>query len=140
MRDVSEATDLDGDGRHELAIDVSSAAAIDLVEFYRVDPEGIRALVIADPGDPPFVRPGPAILGGGSDSGLQSPIVCRAKDDGARELVSIRAENVGDSLSGPWEVHTATMTLRGDRLFVRSTDDRTSSFPHATGIPSVGDA
>lgn len=136
---VFEATDLDGDGRHELAIDVTSAAAIGLVEFYRVDPEGIRALVIADPGDPPFVRPGPAILGGGFDSGLQSPIVCRARDDGTRELVSIHAENVADSLSGPWEVHTSTMTLRGDRLVVRSTDDRTSSFPHTTGIPSFSE-
>jgi hypothetical protein len=130
------STDLDGDGRHELAIDVSSAAAIGLVEFYRVDADGIRALAIADPGDPPFVQPGPAILGGGFDSGLQNPIVCRVNDDGARELISIHAENVGDSLSGPWRVHRSTMVLRGDRFVVTSTDDSESSFPDTTGIPS----
>jgi hypothetical protein len=133
---VFSATDLDGDGRDELAIDVSSAAAIGLVEFYRVDPEEIRALVIAEPGDRPYVQPGPAILGGGFDSGLQSPIICRVNDDGTRELVSIHAENVGNSLSGPWVVHTSTMVLQGERLLVTSTDDSESTFPGISGIPS----
>jgi hypothetical protein len=100
-----------------------------------VDADGIRALSIADSGDPPFVQPGPAILGGGFDSGLQSPIVCRVNDDGARELISIHAENVGDSLSGPWR-HTSTMVLQGDRFVVTSTDDSESSFPDTRGIPS----
>lgn len=130
------ATDLDGDGRDELALDVSSAAATGLVEFYRVDPEGIRPLVIADPGDPSYVQPGPAILGGGFDSGLQSPIICRVNDDGTRELVSIRAENVGNSLSGPWVVHRSTIVLHGERLLVTSTDDSESTFPGISGIPS----
>jgi|GEM_PF-3580391 Tol biopolymer transport system component len=133
---VFSATDLDGDGSDELAVDVSSAAATGLVELYRVDPDGIRALVIADPGDPPYVQPGPAILGGGFDSGLQSPIICRVNEDGTRELVSIHAENVGDSLSGPWRVHTSTMVLQGDRLVVTSTDDSESRFPGTSGIPS----
>ena len=113
-----EATDLDDDGRDELAIDVSSAASTGLVEFYRVDPDAIRPLVIAEPGDPPYVEPGPAILGGGFDSGLQSPIVCRVTADGVRELVSVHAENVGDSLYGPWKIHTTTMILQDDRLVV----------------------
>lgn len=133
---VFEAADLDGDGRDELAVDVSSGGALGLVEFYRVDPDGIRPLVIADPGDPPYVDPGPAILGGGFDSGLQSPIVCRVTDDGARELVSIHAQNVGDSLSGPWEVHETTMVLRNERLVVTSTNDSEASFPGTSGIPS----
>ncbi|HSL15901.1 MAG TPA: LpqB family beta-propeller domain-containing protein [Actinomycetota bacterium] len=133
---VFTATDLDGNGRDELAIDLTSAAAIGLVEFYRVDPDAVRALVIADPGDPPFVRPGPAILGGGFDSGVQSPIVCRVNENGSRELISIHAENVGDRLSGPWKVHTTTMVLQGDRLVVTSTGDAESSFPETTGIPS----
>jgi len=114
---------LDGDGRDELAIDVSSGGATGLVEFYRVDPDGIRPLVIAEPGDPPYVEPGPAILGGGFDSGLQSPIECRVTAAGTRELVSIHAKNVGDSLFGPWKVQTTTMTLRDDRLVVTSTSD-----------------
>lgn len=84
---------------------------------------GSRPLVIAEPGDPPYVEPGPAILGGGFDSGLQSPIECRVTAEGTRELVSIHAKNVGDSLFGPWKVQTTTMTLRDDRLVVTSTSD-----------------
>lgn len=91
---VFEPTDLDGDGRDELAIDVSSGGATGLEEFYRIDPDGIRPLLVADPGDPPYVEPGPAILGGGFDSVMQSPVVCKVNDDGSRELISIRAENV----------------------------------------------
>jgi hypothetical protein len=136
---VFAAVDLDGDGRDELAIDVSSAAATGLVEFYRVDPDGIRPLIIGEPGDPPYVQPGLAILGGGFDSGLQGPIVCRVNDDGTRELVSIHAENVGGPLSGPWEVHTTTMVLRGERLVVTSTDDSRASFPGTAGIPSFSE-
>ncbi len=133
---VFAAADLDGDGRDELAVDVTSAAALGLVEFYRVDPDGIQPLNIAQPGDPPYAQPGPAILGGGFDSVLQSPIVCRVNDDGTRELLSIHAENIGDSLSGPWEVHTTTMVLREDRLLVTSTSDSRSSFSGTSEIPS----
>jgi hypothetical protein len=136
---VFEPTDLDGDGRDELAIDVSSGGATGLEEFYRVDSDGIRPLVIAEPGDPLYVEPGPAILGGGFDSVMQSPLVCRVNDDGTRELVSIHAENVGDSLSGPWRVHTTTIVLDGERLVVTSTNDSESSFPGTSGIPSFSD-
>jgi len=132
---VFAAADLDGDGRDELVIDVSSSGATGLLEFYRVDPDGIRPLVIAEPADPPYVEPGPAILGGGFDSVLQSPVVCRVNDDGTRQLVSIHAENVGDSLSGPWEVHTTIMALHGERLIVNSTSDSRSSFQGSASIP-----
>ena len=102
---------------------MSSAAAIGLVEFYRVGPDGIEPLVIAEPADPPYVDAGPAILGGSFDSGFQSPITCRMKADGTRELVSVHAENVGASIAGPWKVHTTIMALRGDRLVATSTND-----------------
>jgi hypothetical protein len=131
---VFAATDLDGDGRHELAVDVSSAAATGLVEFYRVDPDGARPLVVADPGDPPYVDPGPAIIGGGFDSAVQSPMACRVNADGTRELVSTHAELVGESITGPWQVHTTTMVLRGDELDVTSTKDTTSSFSMTSEI------
>jgi TolB protein len=136
---VFEPTDLDGDGRDEFVIDVSSGGATGLEEFYRVDPDGIRPLVIAEPGDPPYVEPGAAILGGGFDSVMQSPLVCRVNDDGTRELISIHAENVGNSLSGPWQAHTTTMVLEGERLVVTSTNDSESSFPGTSGIPSFSD-
>jgi Tol biopolymer transport system component len=125
---VFTATDLDGDGRDELAIDVGPGAAVDYVGFYRVDPDGLRPLVVADRGDPPYVKAGPAIIGGGFDSGFQSPIVCRVNADGSRELVSVHAENVGDSIDGLWHVHTTTMVLRGDRLVVTSTNDSRHTF------------
>jgi hypothetical protein len=120
---VFAATDLDGDGRDELAIDVGPGAATDYVEFYRVDPIGISPLVVSEPGDPPYVEPGPAILGGGFDSGLWSPIECRATPAGTRELVSVHAENLTGPITGPWTVHTTSMVLEGDRLVVTSTAD-----------------
>ena len=137
---VFSATDLDGDGRDELAIDVSSGGATGLEEFYRVDPDGIRPLFVAEPGDLPYVEPGPAILGGGFDSVMQSPVVCRMKDDGTRELVSVHAENLGDSLNGPWQLHTTTMVLQGNRLVVNSTDDSESRFPGISTIPSFSES
>lgn len=120
---VFTATDLDGDGRDELAIDVGPGAATDYVQLYRVDPVGIGSIVVSEPGDPPYVEPGPAILGGGFDSGQWSPIQCRVAADGTRELVSVHAENLTGPITGPWKVHTTTMTLEGDRLVVTSMDD-----------------
>lgn len=120
---VFEATDLDGDGRDELAIDVGPGAATDYVGFFRVDPSGISALVVSDPGDPPYVESGTAIFGGGFDSGLWSPIECRVTGDGTHELVSVHAENLTGPITGPWKVHTTTMVLEGDRLVVTSTTE-----------------
>jgi Tol biopolymer transport system component len=132
---VYTATDLDGDGRDELAIDIGPGAATDYVGFYRVDPDGIHPLVVADPGDPPYVKAGQAILGGGFDSGLQSPTMCRVNADGAPELVSVHAENVGSSIEGPWKVHTTTMVLQGDSLVVTSTKDlQPGSFSITSGV------
>jgi hypothetical protein len=120
---VFAATDLDGDGRHELAIDVGPGAATDYVGFYRVDPSGVSPLTVSEPGDSPYVEPGPAIFGGGFDSGLWSPIECRVAGDGTRELISVHAENLTGPIMGPWRVHTTTMVLEGDRLVVTSTNE-----------------
>jgi hypothetical protein len=126
--EVFAATDLDGDGRDELAIDVGPGAAIDSVGFYRIDPSAIDPLTVADPGDPPYLDPGPAVLGGGFDSALQSPIRCRTNADGTRELVSIHAENLTGPITGPWHVHRTVMVLEGDRLFVTSATDSREPF------------
>ncbi len=132
---VFTATDLNGDGRDELAIDVGPGAATDYVGFYRVDSSGIRPLVVAEPGDPPDVEPGPAILGGGFDSGLWSPIECRVAADGTRELISVHAENVAGPITGRWKVHTTTMALKGNRLVVASTNDLESdNFSRTSGV------
>ncbi len=128
-------TDLDGDGRDELAIDVGPGAAIDYVGFYRVDPHGIHPLVVADPADRPYMKPGPAILGGGFDSGLWSPIECRVDADGTRELVSVHAENITGPITGPWKVHRTTMVLRGDNLIVVAVaEDQSSSFSRTSDV------
>ncbi len=119
---VFEATDLDGDGRDELAIDVGPGAAVAFMEFFRVEPGGFHPLVIAEPGDPLGVPPGPAMIGGGFDSGGQSPVECRVNADGTRELVSIHAESIG-RITEPWQVHTTVLTLHGDQLVVNSTSD-----------------
>jgi hypothetical protein len=132
---VFTATDLDGDGRDELALDVGPGAAIDYVEFYRVDPGEVSPLVVSEPGDPPYVEPGPAILGGGFDSGLWSPIQCRAAVDGSHELVSVHAENLTGPITGPWRVHTTTMVLEGDRLVVTSTNEiESDNFTRASDV------
>jgi hypothetical protein len=127
--DVFEATDLDGDGRDELAVDVGPGAATDYVEFFRVGSDEIHPLVVADPADPPYVKPGPAILGGGFDSGLWSPIECGVDADGTRALVSVHAENMTGPLTGPWKVHRTTMFLQGnDLVVVAVAEDQTKGF------------
>ena len=136
---VFTSTDLDGDGRHELAIDVGPGAAAAFVEFFRVDPGGIHPLIIPGPDDRPFVKPGPAILGGGFDSASQSPVECRIRSDGARELVSIHAEATGNPSTDPWLVHRTTMVLQGDQLVVTSTSERTEPWTMTSGNMFVND-
>jgi TolB protein len=120
---VFTATDLDADGQDELAIDVGPGAAIAFVEFFRVDPDGIHPLVIQGPADPPFVKPGAAVLGGGFDSLSQSPVQCRVDSDGRPLLVSIHAEARGNPSTDPWRVHRTTMVLQGDQLVVVSASE-----------------
>jgi Tol biopolymer transport system component len=129
------AVDLDGDGRDELAIDVGPGAAVEFLEFYRVGETGLRALSVAGPGDPPYVKEGPALLGGGFDTGQQSPIACMVTKDGSRELVSIHAEPTGNLLTDPWRVHRTTMALQGDQLTVIRSSDRTE--PWSLGLGKV---
>lgn len=130
---VFTSIDLDADGRHELAIDVGPGAAVAFVEFFRVDPGGIHPLVVQEPADRPFVKPGPAILGGGFDSGSQSPVECRVGSDGGRELVSIHAEATGSPSTDPWLVHRTTIVLQSDRLVVTSTSEKTEPWTMDSG-------
>jgi hypothetical protein len=133
--EVFAAADLDGDGRDELAIDVGPGAATDYVEFYRLDPGGIRPLIVSAPGDPPYLEPGPAIFGGGFDSGQWSSIECRVTPAGTHELVSVHAQNLTGPITGPWRVHTTTMALEGDRLVVTSTDEgKSQNYTRAPGV------
>lgn len=120
------ATDLDGDGRSELAVGVGPGAAIDFVGFFRVSDRAIRPLRIAREGTTTAgLRPGRAVLGGGFDSSGVSPVACRVRPDGARVLVSIHATPIG-KFNGSWRVHRAELALRGDLLHVVRVSTTTS--------------
>ncbi len=110
------ATDLDGDGRSELAVDVGPGAAIDSFEFFRVDRRGFRPLRVApDRTGKAHLSPGPAVLGGGFDSGSQNPVSCEVRPDGTRVLVITSADQ--PSFPGPWHVERMDLELRGDTLY-----------------------
>lgn len=116
---VFTATDLAGDGRSELAVEVGPGAAIDFVEFFRVGRHGISPLRIATAGAAKAgLKPGPAVFGGSQDSGVQSPVACHIRPDGSRVLVSIQAESLSSRISGPWRVKRTELQLRGDSLYV----------------------
>lgn len=129
---VFTATDLDGDGRAELAVDLGPGAAIDEVGFFRIDPRGFRPLRIAAGARLRAVglQAGPAILGGGFDSSVQSPVRCRLRPDGTRVLVATQAELNGANIHGPWRVTRLVLRLRGDTFHaVRVTKTTKRGFP-----------
>lgn len=136
---VFTSTDLDADGRDELVIDVGPGAAIAFVEFFRVGSDGIFPLVIQGPADPPFVKPGAAVLGGGFDSLSQSPVECRVGSDGRPALVSIHAEARGNPSTELWRVHRTTMVLQGDQLVVISTSEEAEFWTMSSGSMFVND-
>jgi len=116
---VFTATDLGGDGRSELAVEVGPGAAVDFLEFFRVDRHGLRPLRIASAGTARAgLKPGPAVLGGGFDSSLQSPMGCQIRPDGSRALIFIHAESLGSRITGPWRVQRTELRLRGGSLHV----------------------
>jgi hypothetical protein len=125
--EVFAATDLDGDGRSELVTEVGPGSALDFVELFRVARHGLQPLTIAPPGRPQLgISPGPAIFGGGFDSGAQNPITCLVTTRGMRWLIAIAAEFRGDA----WRVHrTQLQLIRDDLHVVSSTTITTSSFP-----------
>jgi len=116
---VFTATDLGGDGRSELAVEVGPGAAVDFAEFFRVGRHGLRPLRIAAAGAAKTgLKPGPAVLGGGFDSGLQSPIACKIRPGGSRVLISIHAESLSSRITGPWRVQRTELRLHGGSLHV----------------------
>ncbi len=113
------ATDLNGDGRGELAIAEGPGAVIQTVGLFRVTRHGIHPLRIApERAARAHVRPGPAIMGGNFDATLRDPVVCRVRPDGSRVLVQLQAEMVGKTIEGPWRIERADLELRGDMLHV----------------------
>lgn len=116
---VFTATDLGEDGRSELAVEVGPGAAVDFLEFFRVDRRGLHPLRIAAAGAARAgLKAGPAVLGGGFDSGVQSPVACKIRPNGSRVLISIHAQSLSSRITGPWRVQRTELRLRGDSLHV----------------------
>jgi hypothetical protein len=129
------ATDLNGDGRSELAVGVGPGAAIDFVEFFRVTKSAVRPLRIAPERTAKAgVRSGAAVLGGGFDSSGTSPVACVVRSDGSRVLVSVHARPIG-KFNGPWRVHRAELALRRDALHVVSISTTTTR--HGFQLPGL---
>ncbi|HEY5989549.1 MAG TPA: DPP IV N-terminal domain-containing protein [Streptosporangiaceae bacterium] len=116
---VFTATDLGGDSRSELAAEVGPGAAIDFLEFFRVDQRGLHPLRIAAAGAARAgLKAGPAVFGGGFDSAGQNPVACKIRPDGSRVLISIHAQPLSSRITGPWRVQRTELRLRGDSLHV----------------------
>ena len=116
---VFTATDLAGNGRSELAVEVGPGAPIDFVEFFRVGRHGLSPLRIAAAGAAKAgLKPGPAVFGGSFDSGAQSPIACTIRPDGSRVLTFTQAQPLSGRITGPWRVHRTELQLRGGSLHV----------------------
>jgi Tol biopolymer transport system component len=114
---VFTATDLAGNGRSELAVEVGPGAAIDFVEFFYVGPHGLSPLRIAAAGAAKAgLKPGPAVFGGSFDSGAQSPIACTIRPGGSRVLISTQAQSLSSRITGPWRVQRTELQLRGGSL------------------------
>ncbi len=122
------ATDLDGDGRDELAVQELPGAVIQTVGLFRVARRDVHALRIAPKrATRAHVKPGPAILGGNFDATLRNPVACRVRPNGSRVLVQMQAEMVGKTINGPWRIERADLKLRRDTLHVvRISTTRTS--------------
>jgi hypothetical protein len=126
------AADLAGDGRAELAVDLGPGAAVDFVEFFRLNLDGFQPLQIAPASAlrDAHLKAGPAILGGGFDSGLQSPVSCQQRPNGTRLLVATRAEFVGANTHRPWQITRVQFRLHGDTLHpVHATTTTMRRFP-----------
>jgi hypothetical protein len=124
---VFAAADLDSDGRSELVAEVGPGSAVDFVEFFRVARRNLQPLTIAPPGRPDLgISPGPAIFGGGFDSGAQNPTSCLVTPSGMRWLIAIEAELRGVG----WRVHRTQLRLMGDAFHVVGSTTRTApNFP-----------
>jgi hypothetical protein len=131
------ATDLDGDGRDELAVQELPGAVIQTVGLFRVTRQDIHPLQIARKrAARAHVNPGPAIVGGNFDATLRNPVLCRVRPDGSRVLVQMQAEMVGEKIDGPWRIERADLKLRDDTLHVvRISTRRTSHGYHGPHQP-----
>ncbi len=116
---VFTATDLGGTAAANSPWRSAQALHSTLWEFFRVGRHGLRPLRIAAAGAAKAgLKPGPAVLGGGFDSGVQSPIACKIRPGGSRVLISIHAESLSSRITGPWRVQRTKLRLHGESLYV----------------------
>ena len=121
-------SDFDGDGRDELALMLSGTSS-SVSAIYRITETGMHPLVLAAPGDPGFLEPGPIRLGGHQTSIMSSGFECRVENAGSRVLVAWSAER--DDGVSPYRMHLTTLELDGDTFTVVDTEDQ----QHVTELP-----
>jgi hypothetical protein len=113
-------SDLDGDGRDELAVILTNAATA-TTGLYRVAGSGVEPLKVEHPGDPDYLEPGPIVLGGNHDAISQAGFECLVKE--ARRVVVAWWAERDDGVS-PYRLHLASLELRGDAFLVVATQDQ----------------
>ena len=116
-----DGSDFDEDGRAELPVMLSMSAS-SVTAVYRVTEAGIEPIVLASPGDPGFLEPGPIRFGGAQDVLMNSGFECSVDTDGSRVVVAWSAER--DDGFSPYRMHLSTLVLEGNTFRVTGTEDR----------------
>lgn len=119
--ELLDGSDFDGDGRAELPVMLSMTAS-SVTAVYRVTETVIEPIVLASPGDPGFLDPGPIRFGGGQDVLMSSGFECSVDTDGSRVIVAWSAER--DDGVSPYRMHLSTLVLEGNTFRVTGTEDR----------------
>ncbi len=135
------ATDLNGDGRSELAVAEGPGAVIQTVGLFRVRRHDIHSLRIAPKqAARAHMQPGPAIVGGNFDASDTNPVACRMRPDGRPVLVQMHAMMAGKTIDGPWRIERVDLKLRRDTLHVvRIFTGDQLGFTPAEKIPEIAE-
>jgi len=121
--EVFAAADINGDGTTEIALQSVGADPIVLITIYEVVPGGgIRPIVVAGPGDPPNVMPGPLSFPWG---GVASVIYGARCTDLANALPGMLVWKAVLGEDGqPSSLHETVLAIDGTTLTVVRTSDR----------------
>jgi hypothetical protein len=120
------APDFDGDGRAELAVNISQGATFSLFTVYLVTPEGLQEVELAPPGDPQgqfneVLSPGPVRLLALDDLYSTASVTCASAKGGSRVVVQVSGRRIADSPR--WRYHKTVLAFEGDTFTVISSRD-----------------
>lgn len=120
----SATTDLNGDGRRELIVNVQPFSIMDYWVFVLTDDGGLAPATVGDAGHPANgFDPGlPAVFTSGGDEGSAGSISCTNWPGPGTRLTQINTYHPVDSPK-PMEVHVTTVILVGTTFQVVERDD-----------------